>query len=361
MTGQVVFDTCVHPFFSSESELREFMAAPFRDRGWPNVERPYYQAPGGDYREDLYGEGFPFAGGYPGSDPDTVARHVLDDAGVDVAILNPLTRGNLPDWLLNSAICAAINEWQAQRWLTSQAARGRFRATIRVNPEDPVGAVQEIERWADHPQMVQVGVPLQSREPYGKPQFQPIWEAAAAAGLPVAVHITGGAGIEYPPTPAGHARTYPHYAAYMPLNYFHHLASLITDGAFSRNPDLVFVFADGGIDILTPLIWRLDTFWRSMRDQTPWVDRYPSEYLRDHVRFCFEPHEGPTASAMTSDWLALGGKEDLLMFASNYPYWSTVGVDALPAELSDEQRAKILGATAAQLYGRRRPTREGLP
>ena len=43
--------------------------------------------------------------------------------------------------------------------------------------------------------MVQIGVPLQSREVYGKPQFWPLWEAAVDANLPVAVHIEVGAGI----------------------------------------------------------------------------------------------------------------------------------------------------------------------
>ncbi len=204
----------------------------------------------------------------------------------DFAILNPLTRGNIADYLLNSRICAAVNDWLLDRWLEPDAT-GRFLGTIRVNPEDVKGAVEEIERLAGHPKMVQVGVPMQSREPYGKPMFEPIWEAAAAHGLPVAVHINGGNGVDYAPTFAGHAYTYPGYAAFMPLNSFVHLATLIIEGMFGRHPDLRFVFADGGYDLLTPLMWRLDTFWMSMRDQTPWVDRYPSEYLPDHVRFCY--------------------------------------------------------------------------
>ena len=69
---------------------------------------------------------------------------------------------------------------------------------------------------------------------------------------------------------------------------------------FGRHPDLRFVFADGGYDILTPLMWRLDTFWMSMRDQTPWVDRYPSEYLPDHVRFCSSAFDGPTDESQAS-------------------------------------------------------------
>ena len=105
-----------------------------------------------------------------------------------------------------------------------------------MNPEDVKGAVAEIERLADHPKMVQVGVPMQSREPYGKPMFEPIWEAAAAHGLPVAVHINGGNGVDHAPTFAGHTYTYPGYAAFMPLNSFVHLATLIIDGMFGRHP-----------------------------------------------------------------------------------------------------------------------------
>jgi len=68
---------------------------------------------------------------------------------------------------------------------------------------------------------------MQSREPYGKPMFEPIWEAAAAHKLPVAVHINGGkrrrlSADGSPVMP----HTYPGYAAFMPLNYFVHLATL---------------------------------------------------------------------------------------------------------------------------------------
>ena len=89
---------------------------------------------------------------------------------------------------------------------------------------------------------------MQSREPYGKPVFEPIWEAAAAHGLPVAVHVNGGNGVDYAPTFAGHADTYPGYAAFMPLNSFVHLATLIIEGTFGRHPGLRFVFADGSYD-----------------------------------------------------------------------------------------------------------------
>jgi predicted TIM-barrel fold metal-dependent hydrolase len=339
-----VIDANVQPHFRYNAEIRRYLAPAYKLRAIPDVEQQWYQAPGGDYRADLYGDH------YPGSDPETVCRHLFDESCADIAILNPLTRGNIADYLLNSRICAAVNDWLLDQWIDADAT-GRLRGTIRVNPEDPRGAVAEIERFAGHPNLVQVGVPLQSREPYGKPMFEPIWEAAEAHNLPVAVHINGGNGVDYPPTFAGHASTYPGYAAFMPLNFFVHLATLIIEGVFGRHPRLRFVFADGGYDILTPLIWRLDTFWMSMRDQTPWVDRHPSEYLRDHVRFCTSAFDGPTDPQQAQRWLTFSDKADLLMYGSGYPHWSTCESADAVAGLDDVQGEKVLWRNASDLYG----------
>jgi len=165
------------------------------------------------------------------------------------------------------------------------------------------------------------------------------------------VHINGGNGVDYAPTFAGHAGTYPGYAAFMPLNYFVHLATLIVEGTFGRHPGLTFVFADGGYDILTPLIWRLDTFWLSMRDQTPWVDRYPSDYLPDHVRFCTSSLDGPTDLGQTQRWMDFSGKAGLLMYGSGYPHWSTCSAEDAVGGLDSAQRDNVLWRNAADLYG----------
>ena len=160
----------------------------------------------------------------------------------------------------------------------------------------------------------------------------------------MAVHINGGNGVDYAPTFAGHAFTYPGYAAFMPLNSFVHLATLIIEGMFGRHPDLRFVFADGGYDLLTPLMWRLDTFWMSMRDQTPWVDRYPSEYLPDHVRYCSSALDGPTDDSQAERWLDFTDKADLLMYGSSYPHWSHL--EPGRRRCGPEQRAAGKGAVA---------------
>jgi predicted TIM-barrel fold metal-dependent hydrolase len=137
----------------------------------------------------------------------------------------------------------------------------------------------------------------------------------------------------------------------MPLNYFVHLATLIVEGVFGRHPDLRFVFADGGYDMLTPLMWRLDTFWLSMRDQTPWVDRYPSDYLPTHVRFCSSSFDGPTDPGQAQRWMEFSGKTDLLMYGSSYPHWSTSSPEDAAAGLDSAQRDSVLWRNAAELFG----------
>src|SRR5262249_40207603 len=132
VSDRMIIDANVQPHFSYNAEIRRYLPEAHQLRAIPDVEQQWYQAPGGDYRQDLYTEHS------PGSDPETVGRHLFDDVGVDYAILNPLTRGNIADYLLNSAICGAVNDWLIDRWLEPDATN-RFRGTIRVNPEDARG------------------------------------------------------------------------------------------------------------------------------------------------------------------------------------------------------------------------------
>src|SRR6201999_3688157 len=114
---------------------------------------------------------------YPGSDPEFVGNELFSKRGVDIAILHPMARGIMPDRHLGSALHAAHNEMMVSKWLEHSHFGDRYRGTIRVNPDDIAGACKEIEKWRSHPRVVQIGVPLQSREVYGKPQFWPLWRS----------------------------------------------------------------------------------------------------------------------------------------------------------------------------------------
>jgi predicted TIM-barrel fold metal-dependent hydrolase len=341
-----VIDASVHVFFRSNPDLRGYMHEPFISRGIPDVEMTWYGAPGSEY--------VPWAsrpGMYPASDPDFTARQLFTERGVDVAVLHPMTRGCLPDRHLTSAILAAHNQMLAERWLEHERWGERFRGTIRVNPEDIEGALKEVERWRDHPRMVQLGIPMQSHELYGKPQFWPLWEAAEEAGLPVAAHIETGSGVDFAPTPSGAPRSYPQYFGFMGLNYLYHLMNMIAEGVFERFPGLKWVWADGAADLLTPFSWRMDVFGRPHLEQTPWAPEIPSDYLPGHVHFVQGSVDGPGERDFAAEWLRMSGKEDMIMFGSSYPHWHMSEQDRLPSGWTEEQRAKVLYRNAARLYG----------
>jgi len=340
----MLIDASVHIFCRDNKDFRSFLREPYASRGIPDYEMDWYGAPGGEYLSSAHGPD----GQYPGSDPDLVGAHVFEYA--DIAILHPMTRGTLPDRHLTTAVLAAHNEMMVTRWLDHDA---RYRGTIRVNPEDLPGALREIEKYSGHPQVVQIGIPLQSRELYGKPQFWPLWEAAEAAGLPVAVHIESGQGIGYPPTPSGHPRTYEHYLGFMALNYVYHLMNMIAEGVFERFSGLKVVFADGAADFLTPFTWRMDTFGRPHLEQTPWAPRMPSDYLPGHVYFVQGSLDGPVGPDIdfAGEWLSFTGKDAMVLFGSSYPHFQNNSADALPSALPAEHRDRLLWRNAAELYG----------
>jgi predicted TIM-barrel fold metal-dependent hydrolase len=342
-----VIDASVHIFAQSNKDLREnFMREPFRSRGFPDYEMDWYGAPGGEYVKGSKGPDRQ----YPGSHPELVAEELFGRRGVDVAILHPMTRGVMPDRHLGTALAAAHNEMMVKRWLEDSEYGDKFRGTIRVNPDDVVGALREIDKYKDHPRVVQIGIPLQSRELYGKPQYWPLWEAAIAANLPVAVHIEVGSGVSLPPTPSGNTRTYEQYLSFMSLNYLYHLMNMIAEGVFERMPALKFVWADGAADLLTPFMWRMDCFGRPHLEQTPWAPKMPSDYLPGHVFFVQGSLDGPGDVDFAGEWAGFTGKDDMTMFGSSYPHWNC-GDLLVPDSYSAEQRDKLCWRNAAELYG----------
>lgn len=340
-----VVDASVHVRPRSQDEFREYLPRIWKGRRLPSGDGYYYPNPAGSHLKETYG-----AAGPPGSDPDLLHRHLVEGTGTEQVILHPLTLGLLPDIDLLSAICSATNEWLAQTWLTRYNAEGRFKGTIRVAPGDADAAVAEIEKWAGHPHFVQVGVPTQSLQPYGKRGFWPVWEAAAAHGLPVAVHADAETGVEFAPTPAGYLHSFLGFASFQPCTFVNHLVSMMVEGVLDHLPSLRLVFADGGFDLLGPMTWRLDKDYRPMRADMPWMKRLPSDYLAEHVRFVAHRMDGPADDDVAAEWLPMVGADSLLVYGSNYPNWDFLHPRLVYPEVEPAARERILRGNARELY-----------
>lgn len=298
-------------------------------------------------------------GGTPGSDPAFAAGQLLDRYGIHAAVLNnmsgnwqPFIGGNQPDGL-SAALMRALNEWAQHAWLASDR---RWYSSICVPFEMPDAAAAEIDRRrsGEHGgRWVQVLLADRLERPVGHPKYRPILEAAAHHRLPIAFH-PGGRGM-HPITGCGWPSFYYEDHVGYPQAALSHLASLIFEGAFDRWPELRIVVAEGGYSWAVPFSWRLDNCWRLLRDEVDHLERRPSEYVRERVWFTTQPIEEPVAPATQAALLAQlqrHGLGDRLMFSSDYPHWDFDNPEAvLGRSLDSELRARILGATASELYG----------
>lgn len=310
------------------------MQSPWRDLPMPPAERQLYY-PGLGGRE-------------PVTDPEATAE-ALSSAGVGTAVLFPMTRGMLVDPNLGAGVAAATNDWLDKVWLQKDW-KVKFRGSIRVDASDPNLACREIERWAGHPKFVQVAVPLGTPDAYGHPRYWPVWELAAKYELPVAVHLDGGGGAELPPTPMGYPLANEEYNAFYPMHATAHLASLIGEGVFERYESLRFVFADGGVGMFPPSLWRLDKEWKSFRWVTPWVTKDPSDYALEHVRLVIgagdlELVEGPGRWLMPEETAAA-----MVMFGSSLGDWDCVDADDARNVIPEAMAARVLARNACELY-----------
>jgi len=345
-----IVDTDVHPAPRSFAELRERVPEPWRSRNWSDqvfdaVETPTYVAPGKAQRRDAH----PPSGGPPCSDLAFAERQLFHEAGVDYAILLPLTVRPVPNPEHEAAVCAATNSWLSETWLSAYNGHRRFRGALRVCSGQPDLAVAEIERWAGHPYFVEVMLVPYTRAPFGQAPYHPILAAAARHGLPIVIHVNRAAGMGLL-TPVGFASYFIEHHALYSLLYATHLTSLIFEGVFEKFPALRVVFAEGGFSWIAPLLWRLDNLWTRLRAEIPLVKRRPSEYVRDHVRFTSQPIEEPSDPRHLRRVLEWVDAAHLLMFSTDYPHWDFDDPARVARQFPVEMRERVLRDNALDLY-----------
>jgi len=357
VAGRTV-DTDVH---QALPDLRPFLSRQWRDR-WLEVglgTGTGYTNPRGVQRRDAR----PPNGGPAASDPLFVISDHLDRYQIDYAILTGpfvLPVGADPDYL--TAVASAVNDATVEGWL---GVSDRFRGSILINSDDPPAAAQEIRRLGGRPDMVQVLMASTTRQPCGQRPYRPIYEAAAEQGLAIALHPGAeGAGLAGPPTPVGWPSRYLEWHNILPLTAMAQLNSLVCEGVFVSFPTLRVVIVEGGLSWLPQLLWRMDKNYKALRDTAPWLTQLPSDYIKEHVRLTTQPVEEPDRPEYLVQTLTMMDAARTVMFSSDYPHWDNDNPRLLFRRLEPQLRARIMGDTAAELYGLQQPPRpedEDLP
>ena len=345
--GLSLIDCDVHCVPLHADEIVSRLPAYFRTQGLVLPGGPGLPHPTDVRRVDARGPN----GEPAGSLPQMMREQLLDAYGVDYAVLieaKMLTVGVHPDTHFANALASAHNDWLREKWLPEDP---RFLGSMLVNPLDPAAAAQEIRRVAGSERIVQVVMTSATRIPLGDRIYWPIYEAACEAGLPVALHPGAeGKGVAGQFS-AGFPASYLEWHTNLPQGFMAQLSSLLCRGAMSHFPDLRFVLVEGGFGWVPHLLWRLDKNWKGLRSTVPWLDRPPSEYVLERVRFTSQPVEEPPSNDQLLEKLEMIHAERTLMFSSDYPHWDNDSplraFPRLPAELKE----RIFWKNAAELYG----------
>jgi uncharacterized protein len=350
-----LIDCDVHNTWRSTDEFKPWLPGVYRDRlergevpgfrggAFPVACRPWLHPENG-YRLDAETND----GALPGSSLEQMRAQLIDRFGLEFAILNgdyEIDLGTLADSGYAAALATARNQWLRDTWLD---ADDRLRGSIMVTPQDPAAAAAEIARCAEDPRFVQVLLPSHSERPYGNPFYAPIVNAAAEAGLPIAIHFGGTAGINQQLFACGNPTYYAEYHTLLSEAGMSHVASLIFHGVFERHPNLVVVLLELGFTWLPSLVWRMNADYRALRRETPWVTRLPSEYAWEHLRFTTQPFDQPEDTRDLRAVLEAMHGDELLMFSSDYPHWDFD--DPTQIAVPSDWRAAIFHDNAARLY-----------
>jgi predicted TIM-barrel fold metal-dependent hydrolase len=324
-----IIDVDLHHRWSSEQALIDYLEPEWQsvvDRSVSSVhlEPPalFHHTRGSNKRVDAHHEDGP-----PGSSYAVTCAQWLDVYPVERAVLT-FDIGSvsvIPNPFLASALCRAANDWSLDHWI-EQPADQRLYGSLLVPTQIPADGVREIERMGPHGRIVEalmVGNGL--GKPLGHPLYHPIYAAAAEHGLPIAIHNGGdlwNTGSQY--LAAGMPGTRFEFHSAAPQSTMGHLASFITHGVFEKFPTLKLMIVEIGVAWVPWFLWKMDAQYATLRRESPWVKRLPSEYFREHVRLSTQPLEiSPDKNQLIELLEAAGGLEDILVFASDYPHWDT--------------------------------------
>lgn len=343
--GLGIIDVDVHEVMTSQRDLVPYLGEPWKryitEYGWtPEKRGPFIQVrKGGRDMLEAYGaDGKP-----PGSDYELMRQQLLDKYNIEHVILTGFTYlGSVHGWYeFAAARASAYNDWLIDNWLSKDQ---RLHGSIQV-AADPEAAVREIDRVASHPQMIQVLLPV-SDFTWGEPRFHPIFEAAERHGLKVGMHLSG----DIQASGGGFLRYYWAWRSAHPQAYMTQLISLITTGVFDKYPNLQVIMTEGGFEWVPFMMWRMDAAYKGLHQETPWVKRKPSEYIKDNFRFSTQPWHDLEAEHFLHI-VDMMGSDELLMFATDYPHWDFENPNrSLPGKIPEDLKRKVLFENARQTY-----------
>jgi len=275
----------------------------------------------------------------------------MDTEGIDVQVLYGglmLATTTFSDAGFAADFAQVYNDWM----LGDVCARhpDRLRAAAAVPLQDVDRAVVELVRAARTGAVAVTVPPLIGDRTLDHPSLLPFFEAAADAGIAVAVHSAPGMNL---PLPA--AGLFSNYAKVhclsFPVDQMVAFVALTMGGVLDRFPQLRVAFLESGAGWVPYLVDRVHEHREKRRELLPEMRSEPREYLeRGQCFFAFECEE-PLLDCYV-EHLGSGS----LVYSSDYPHWDSdfpgtvETVRHRNARLGEAALGELLGANAMRLY-----------
>jgi predicted TIM-barrel fold metal-dependent hydrolase len=283
----------------------------------------------------------------------------LDDEvsqGVDAEIVfgqKGLLAFATPDPAFSGEMCRAWNRWSLETF----GAHDQIMPMAMIAPGILDEAIAEVQ-WAaqngfhgillpNRPVFHKLSQPRNQLE-YNDKSFEPLWAAIAETGLPITLHVSTG---EDPRAVRGNGGAITNFVCHSMTTTIEPMVQMISSGVFERHPTLHLGTIESGIGWVPWLLQQMDYSYRAHHMWVrPVIPQEPSFYYK---RNCFAAFiEEPEAL----DTAIEAGLEDNLVWSNDYPHHegsfphTKASVERQMANLSDNQRAKVLGLNAARFF-----------
>ena len=280
-------------------------------------------------------------------------RTELTALGIDIGILFPdnlLLFAPLPQIEYATALSHAYNRWLIAEW--AGAAEGLYGALLAC-PQNPTDSAAAILEYGKSPAIAAIYLPTAGVNPlWGHQKYDPIFAAAQEMELPVVLHSVT---LISPAFPCNTDQFENHFGRQVIGHAFGmmaNMASIVHTGVPARFPELKVVFTEAGIGWVPYLTWRLDKYHREYRRTVPFLERPPSEYIREQMWFATQPLEEPEDPQHMIQTIQHCG-EDRVIFASDWPHHDfdhPRGILNLPMDV--ELKRKVMGENALNAFTR---------
>jgi uncharacterized protein len=354
-----VIDACIHHRWVAETNVH-----PYIDPGWREyvgeprsvagrfgsrrlVPLTRYANPMGNDLDTAN----PADGSPPGSSREMLDEQVLAPGGVRRALLlfdRAKFAPSHPNPFFAEVIVRAINDWNIDQWLSGD---DRLYGAALIPEQVPEAAVTEMRRVAENPKIAAVTLSPSIGRLLGHPLYNPIYAAAQELGLPIVIHRGIDTMTDAPTgTAAGAPYTFAEYQTLAPMALMTNMMSLVTNGVFARFPNLRFYVVGGGLSWVDSMLLRVDTLWRSLRRDFPWVVEPPSVYFDRQVRISTYGMETAAPDNLRRLLEYKPHLRTITCYGSGYPSWDSLRPDDVTQLLPDGWSDDVMHGNAERWF-----------